>query len=151
MANLECNAVSAVQITHLLLSRMRAKKLRGCFVYTSSGGGLALAALLCWAAIAQHNLTARREAALLDRNQGGAGSVLLQGSQMDLQNPVPCERQLLRFADFHHYCLSGAQPMPWGGATQPSLPIILLPACSRRHDPQPLLRALRLHQVLPVG
>ena len=77
MANLECNAVSAVQvgqgcipgwlsgmqgaapcwstllcptadcyhaacphrlqITHLLLSRMRAKKLRGCFVYTSSG------------------------------------------------------------------------------------------------------------------
>jgi hypothetical protein len=37
MANLECNAVSAVQITHLLLGRMRAKKLRGCFVYTSSG------------------------------------------------------------------------------------------------------------------
>ena len=38
MANLECNAVSAVQVTHLLLGRMRAKKLRGCFVYTSSGG-----------------------------------------------------------------------------------------------------------------
>lgn len=38
MANLECNAVSAVQVTHLLLTRMRAKKLRGCFVYTSSGG-----------------------------------------------------------------------------------------------------------------
>jgi hypothetical protein len=37
MSNLECNAVSAVQITHLLLTRMRAKKLRGCFVYTSSG------------------------------------------------------------------------------------------------------------------
>lgn len=37
MANLECNAVSAVHITHLLLGRMRAKKLRGCFVYTSSG------------------------------------------------------------------------------------------------------------------
>jgi short-subunit dehydrogenase len=41
MANLECNAVSAVQLTHLLLGRMRAKKLRGCFVYTSSGGQLA--------------------------------------------------------------------------------------------------------------
>ena len=38
MANLTCNAVSAVQITHLLLGRMRAAKLRGCFVYTSSGG-----------------------------------------------------------------------------------------------------------------
>lgn len=40
MANLECNAVSAVQITHLLLSRMRAKKLRGCFVYTSSAAAM---------------------------------------------------------------------------------------------------------------
>ena len=37
MANLTCNAVSAVQITHMLLCRMRAAKLRGCFVYTSSG------------------------------------------------------------------------------------------------------------------
>lgn len=36
MANLECNATSAVQITHLLLERMISKKLKGCFVYTSS-------------------------------------------------------------------------------------------------------------------
>lgn len=40
MANLECNAVSAVQVTHLLLGRMRAKKLRGCFVYTSSAAAM---------------------------------------------------------------------------------------------------------------
>ena len=46
MANLECNAVSAVQVTHLLLGRMRAKKLRGCFVYTSSGRGLDMVAVL---------------------------------------------------------------------------------------------------------
>ena len=36
LENLQCNAVSAVSITHLLLERMRAKKLKGCFVYTSS-------------------------------------------------------------------------------------------------------------------
>jgi short-subunit dehydrogenase len=36
LANLECNAVSAVALTHLLLERMLAKRLRGCFVYTSS-------------------------------------------------------------------------------------------------------------------
>lgn len=36
MANLECNATSAVQITHLMLQRMLAKKLKGCLVYTSS-------------------------------------------------------------------------------------------------------------------
>lgn len=36
MANLECNTTSAVQITHLLLQRMISKKLKGCFVYTSS-------------------------------------------------------------------------------------------------------------------
>lgn len=40
MCNLECNAVSAVQVTHLLLGRMRAKKLRGCFVYTSSAAAM---------------------------------------------------------------------------------------------------------------
>jgi short-subunit dehydrogenase len=36
LANLECNATSAVSITHLYLQKMVAKKLRGCFVYTSS-------------------------------------------------------------------------------------------------------------------
>jgi short-subunit dehydrogenase len=36
MANLECNAVSAVQITHVFVTRMLAKKLRGCVVFTSS-------------------------------------------------------------------------------------------------------------------
>lgn len=36
LENLNCNATSAVAITHVLLERMRAKKLRGCFVYTSS-------------------------------------------------------------------------------------------------------------------
>lgn len=50
MANLECNAVSAVQITHLLLSRMRAKKLRGCFVFTSSGAAAQRSCLRCRAA-----------------------------------------------------------------------------------------------------
>lgn len=40
MANLECNAVSAVGITHMLLGRLRAKKLRGCFVYTSSAAAM---------------------------------------------------------------------------------------------------------------
>lgn len=32
-----CPSLPCLQITHLMLSRMRAKKLRGCFVYTSSG------------------------------------------------------------------------------------------------------------------
>lgn len=36
MENMECNATSAVQITHMLLQRMLAKSLPGCFVYTSS-------------------------------------------------------------------------------------------------------------------
>jgi short-subunit dehydrogenase len=36
MANLECNTTSAVQITHLFLQRLLAKKLKGCFVFTSS-------------------------------------------------------------------------------------------------------------------
>ena len=36
MANLECNTTSAVQITHLFLQRLLARKLKGCFVYTSS-------------------------------------------------------------------------------------------------------------------
>lgn len=34
--NMECNATSAVQITHLLLQPLLSKGLRGCFVYTSS-------------------------------------------------------------------------------------------------------------------
>jgi hypothetical protein len=36
MANLECNAVSAVQITHVFVTRMLAKRQRGCVVFTSS-------------------------------------------------------------------------------------------------------------------
>ena len=36
MANVECNAVSAVQITHVFVTRMLAKKQRGCIVFTSS-------------------------------------------------------------------------------------------------------------------
>lgn len=36
LANLECNAVSAVQITHHFLAQMNRNNLRGCFVYTSS-------------------------------------------------------------------------------------------------------------------
>ena len=36
MANVECNAVSAVQITHVFVTRMLAKKQRGCVVFTSS-------------------------------------------------------------------------------------------------------------------
>ncbi|GAB4820016.1 hypothetical protein N2152v2_007062 [Parachlorella kessleri] len=40
MENLECNATSAVQITHYLLKKMLDKKLRGCFVYTSSAAAM---------------------------------------------------------------------------------------------------------------
>ena len=36
MANVECNAVSAVQITHVFVTRMLAKQQRGCVVFTSS-------------------------------------------------------------------------------------------------------------------
>jgi short-subunit dehydrogenase len=35
-ANLECNAIAAVRITHLLYSRMIAENRRGCLVFTSS-------------------------------------------------------------------------------------------------------------------
>ena len=35
-ANLWCNAVSAVDITHLFVERMLAKELKGCVVFTSS-------------------------------------------------------------------------------------------------------------------
>jgi|TARA_B100001142_G_C14304425_1_gene644224 short-subunit dehydrogenase len=36
MSNHECNATSAVQITHLFVCRMLNKNLRGCVVFTSS-------------------------------------------------------------------------------------------------------------------
>jgi NAD(P)-dependent dehydrogenase (short-subunit alcohol dehydrogenase family) len=36
LANAECNALSAVAVTHLFVTRMLAKKLRGCVVFTSS-------------------------------------------------------------------------------------------------------------------
>ena len=39
LANLECNATACVKITHHFLSQMLAKKLKGCFVYTSSVSG----------------------------------------------------------------------------------------------------------------
>mmetsp|Transcript_18322 Transcript_18322/g.43827 ORF Transcript_18322/g.43827 Transcript_18322/m.43827 type:complete len:203 (+) Transcript_18322:502-1110(+) len=40
LANLECNATSAVQITHHFLAKMVEKGLRGCFVYTSSAAAM---------------------------------------------------------------------------------------------------------------
>ena len=36
MANHECNATSAMQITHLFVTRMLAKDMKGCVVFTSS-------------------------------------------------------------------------------------------------------------------
>jgi short-subunit dehydrogenase len=36
MVNHECNATSAMQITHLFVTRMLAKNLKGCVVFTSS-------------------------------------------------------------------------------------------------------------------
>lgn len=36
LANVECNAVSSVAVTHLFLARLLAKRLPGCFVFTSS-------------------------------------------------------------------------------------------------------------------
>ena len=97
MANLECNAVSAVQVTHLLLGRMRAKKLRGCFVYTSSG------AVRCGRMARRCTASPRRGIAASECSNAAA----------DTRTPVP-------------------------------LPF----SCG--HDPQPLQRALRLHQVLPL-
>mmetsp|Transcript_19768 Transcript_19768/g.35309 ORF Transcript_19768/g.35309 Transcript_19768/m.35309 type:complete len:313 (-) Transcript_19768:225-1163(-) len=40
MANMECNATSAVQITHHFVSKMVEQKLRGCLVYTSSAAAM---------------------------------------------------------------------------------------------------------------
>lgn len=39
LANLECNATACVKVTHHFLQSMLAKKLKGCFVYTSSVSG----------------------------------------------------------------------------------------------------------------
>lgn len=39
LANLECNATAAVQITHHFLQTLIKSKQRGCFVYTSSVSG----------------------------------------------------------------------------------------------------------------
>ncbi len=39
LANLECNSTSCVKITHYFLQQMLIKKLKGCFVYTSSVSG----------------------------------------------------------------------------------------------------------------
>jgi len=39
LANLECNSTSCVKITHHFLKQMLAKKLKGCFIFTSSVSG----------------------------------------------------------------------------------------------------------------
>lgn len=39
LANLECNSTACVKITHHFLKEMLAKKLKGCFIYTSSVSG----------------------------------------------------------------------------------------------------------------
>lgn len=39
LANMECNATSCVKITHHFLQKMLQKKLKGCFVFTSSVSG----------------------------------------------------------------------------------------------------------------
>ena len=40
MANLECNACAAVQITHNFVSEMLSKKLKGAVVFTSSAAAM---------------------------------------------------------------------------------------------------------------
>lgn len=40
MTNLECNAISAVQITHHFLQKLIASGQKGCFVYTSSASAV---------------------------------------------------------------------------------------------------------------
>ena len=39
-ANIECNASSAVQVTHHFLKRLVEKRQRGCFVFTSSASAV---------------------------------------------------------------------------------------------------------------
>jgi short-subunit dehydrogenase len=39
LANMECNATSCVKITHHFLKQMLEKKLKGCFIFTSSVSG----------------------------------------------------------------------------------------------------------------
>ena len=118
MCNLECNAVSAVQVTHLLLGRMRAKKLRGCFVYTSSGG--CKAGVCCGGTVVVVVVVVLAAPGLQCAAQC-AGSAAVPGLPQ-----APASR---------------AQPAP----------LCLPPARSRRHDPQPLQRTLRLDQVIPFG
>ena len=36
LANLECNSTACVKVTHHFLKKMLEKKLRGCFLFTSS-------------------------------------------------------------------------------------------------------------------
>ena len=113
MANLECNAVSAVQVTHLLLGRMRAKKLRGCFVYTSSGGQRL-----------RHHLHFS-----FSKTTGGASASPWQSPPTWIA-ALPCAG------------LTCSRCRPF----YPPFP----PTCSRCHDPKPLQRAVRLHQVVPL-
>lgn len=39
LANLECNSTACVKVTHHFLKRMLAKKIKGCFIFTSSVSG----------------------------------------------------------------------------------------------------------------
>ncbi len=39
LANLECNSTACVKVTHHFLKKMLEKKLRGCFLFTSSVSG----------------------------------------------------------------------------------------------------------------
>lgn len=39
LANVECNAVSTVKVTHYFLQQMLSKKIKGCFIFTSSVSG----------------------------------------------------------------------------------------------------------------
>ena len=39
LANLECNATACVKVTHHFLQQMLKKKIKGCFLFTSSGSG----------------------------------------------------------------------------------------------------------------
>ena len=39
LANLECNATACVKVTHHFLKKMLEKKIKGCFIFTSSVSG----------------------------------------------------------------------------------------------------------------
>lgn len=119
MGNLECNAVSAVQVTHLLLSRMRAKKLRGCFVYTSSGA--------CSSGHVRFEI--------LGRERGGAA---IEGRSCNGASGAKAQQSLFCFRCFKvaRSCLCAPLPSRCAG--------------SGGHDPQPIQRAVRVHQVVPL-